>query len=398
MSIEINFSDRLASFSSSVQRHYGLYTRRFLGECLGRDAAEIDLTRLDGKILLPHLTKANLEAYLGKLKQDGQHQNPIQHTRSAILMLARELADRGIADYDLIETLKQTVSPRTEAGQDPGIWLSPEQSRRLLNELYAQLRSCTPPLQSLRARALTIVLVMLVCGLRCDEIVQMCWRDCQEEGNNHILRVHGKNSKLRLIKLPDSIVKTLDDWRALCGPIVLPSSRVFRALQWYQHRLRVQATGISASTIGRIIREAGNLIGIENLAPHDLRRTCARNAYLAGASIELIRQLLGHESILTTQPYINAPLALDHAASDIVCESLSLSLDTEPTEDEKIEPSNDPLLTREEAATCLGLNMPQFDRLRKRKGIEPAETRPGKTRPFALYRKSDVEILRMRKV
>ena len=40
------------------------------------------------------------------------------------------------------------------------------------------------------------------------------------------------------------------------------------------------------------------------VTPHDLRRSYARNLFMAGISIEVIRQNLGHVDVKTTQDYI----------------------------------------------------------------------------------------------
>jgi integrase len=41
--------------------------------------------------------------------------------------------------------------------------------------------------------------------------------------------------------------------------------------------------------------------GIEKLAPHDMRRTCARLCHFAGGELEQIQFLLGHVSVQTTE-------------------------------------------------------------------------------------------------
>jgi integrase len=43
---------------------------------------------------------------------------------------------------------------------------------------------------------------------------------------------------------------------------------------------------------------------LDHLAPHDLRRTCARQCHTAGGEIEQIQFLLGHASVLTTERYL----------------------------------------------------------------------------------------------
>jgi integrase len=52
------------------------------------------------------------------------------------------------------------------------------------------------------------------------------------------------------------------------------------------------------------------------LAPHDLRRTCAKLCRKAGGDLEQIQILLGHASIQTTERYLGTEQALDHAVND----------------------------------------------------------------------------------
>jgi integrase len=56
-------------------------------------------------------------------------------------------------------------------------------------------------------------------------------------------------------------------------------------------------------------------IGIQ-LGPHDLRRTFARLAHDAGASVEDIQIVLGHVSITTTMRYIGVKQNLRHSPGD----------------------------------------------------------------------------------
>ena len=56
--------------------------------------------------------------------------------------------------------------------------------------------------------------------------------------------------------------------------------------------------------------------GIEKLAPHDLRRTCARLCRLAGGELDQIQFLLGHVSIQTTERYLGCKQKLRCAVND----------------------------------------------------------------------------------
>ena len=54
------------------------------------------------------------------------------------------------------------------------------------------------------------------------------------------------------------------------------------------------------------------------LAPHDLRRTCAKLCWKAGGELEQIQLLLGHASIQTTERYLGTEQALAHAVNDSI--------------------------------------------------------------------------------
>ena len=60
---------------------------------------------------------------------------------------------------------------------------------------------------------------------------------------------------------------------------------------------------LSPAAIWLIVRAAGDRIGIQGLAPHDLRRTHARLAREGGAPLETIQHTLGHADSRTTERY-----------------------------------------------------------------------------------------------
>ena len=65
-----------------------------------------------------------------------------------------------------------------------------------------------------------------------------------------------------------------------------------------------------------MVKAAAKRADIKNLAPHDLRRTCARLCHLAGGELEQIQFLLGHASVQTTERYLGCKQKLSHAVND----------------------------------------------------------------------------------
>ena len=64
------------------------------------------------------------------------------------------------------------------------------------------------------------------------------------------------------------------------------------------------------------MKEYAAKIGVSKLAPHDLRRSCARLCHEAGGELEQIQFLLGHVSVQTTEKYLGCKQRLRGAVND----------------------------------------------------------------------------------
>jgi site-specific recombinase XerD len=82
---------------------------------------------------------------------------------------------------------------------------------------------------------------------------------------------------------------------------------------------------MTPKVIWDVVKAAARHAGIEKLAPHDLRRTCARLCHVAGGELDQIQFLLGHVSIQTTERYLGCKQKLRCAVND------TMGLDPEPS-------------------------------------------------------------------
>src|SRR3984893_18080133 len=62
--------------------------------------------------------------------------------------------------------------------------------------------------------------------------------------------------------------------------------------------------GISEKTVWHVVKKAARILNIPRLAPHDLRRSCARLCHDTGGELEQIQFLLGRVQVQTTKLYI----------------------------------------------------------------------------------------------
>jgi hypothetical protein len=69
--------------------------------------------------------------------------------------------------------------------------------------------------------------------------------------------------------------------------------------------------GISENVIWCVVRRVAERMLLDHLAPHDLRRTCARLCHVNGGELEQIQFLLGHVSVLTPERYLGCKQNLE---------------------------------------------------------------------------------------
>ena len=67
---------------------------------------------------------------------------------------------------------------------------------------------------------------------------------------------------------------------------------------------------------GHVVKEFAKQVGSYKLAPHDLRRTCARLCRAAGCKLEQIQFLLGPVSDETTERYLGCKQRIQSAIND----------------------------------------------------------------------------------
>src|SRR5215469_6544547 len=83
-----------------------------------------------------------------------------------------------------------------------------------------------------------------------------------------------------LFRMPDWVKRSVDEWAAPAG---ITSGPLFRAIN---KAGRVSGNGFTPKVIWSIVKEGAVGCGLTGLAPHDLRRTCARLCHQAGGELE----------------------------------------------------------------------------------------------------------------
>ncbi len=102
----------------------------------------------------------------------------------------------------------------------------------------------------------------------------------------------------------------LDGWTSAAGIV---KGRVFRAIS---RSGRVWGSSITENVVWHVVSKRCTKAGLEHIAPHDLRQTCARLCYSAGGELEQIQFLLGHSSVQTTERYLGCKQNLGSPVND----------------------------------------------------------------------------------
>jgi integrase len=153
--------------------------------------------------------------------------------------------------------------------------------------------------------------LLLACGLRRHEAVALTLDNLQQrEEHWAIVDLVGKGGHVRTVPVPDWVRSELDDWLAAAA---IDRGRVFRRVN---KGGKAWGEGITEKAVWHIVEESAKTIRITKLAPHDLRRTCARLCHASGGELEQIQFLLGHVSVQTTERYLGCKQRIRSAVND----------------------------------------------------------------------------------
>ena len=144
-----------------------------------------------------------------------------------------------------------------------------------------------------------IIETMYGCGLRVSELIGL--RISQIYVNDEYIIVHGKGDKQRAIPISgialEQIGKYLEEIRSTITPARGCDDIVF---------LNRRGGQLTRVMVFYIIKQLAELAGIrKTVSPHTLRHSFATHLLEGGANLRAIQQMLGHESISTTEIYLH---------------------------------------------------------------------------------------------
>jgi site-specific recombinase XerD len=251
-----------------------------------------------------------------RLQLEARHLAPstVNLRLAAVRRIAYEAADSGLLSPELAAGIRR-VKGAKKLGVRLGNWLTACQARALLN---------APSRESVRGKRDRAMLALLLgCGLRRSEVVQLTIENLQQREERWVIvDLVGKGGHVRTVPIPIWVITAIDEWTAVSK---IRTGRLFRCVN---KTGSVWGIGITQKVVWTVVRQFAKAVNLEKLAPHDLRRTCARLCHEAGGELEQIQFLLGHLSVQTTEHYLGCKQRLRQAVNDkIGLEPITPSLD-----------------------------------------------------------------------
>ncbi|MCL4129185.1 UNVERIFIED_CONTAM: hypothetical protein GTU68_058101 [Idotea baltica] len=163
-----------------------------------------------------------------------------------------------------------------------------------IDALFAAIDHSTP--HGTRNRA--ILEVLYACGLRITELITLKLSNLYLDIG--FIKVFGKNSKERLVPIGESAIKHLNIYIDTIRTQLPKIDPIYEDFVFLNRRGR----GLSRVMIFMIIKELAVEASInKNVSPHTFRHSFATHLVEGGADLRAVQEMLGHESITTTEIY-----------------------------------------------------------------------------------------------
>ncbi len=194
------------------------------------------------------------------------------------------------------------MNPRATSGGS----LPPAPSAKPAAKPTAKPSSELPAPEGLLLRRDRALLELLyAAGLRVSELTSLNLEDMDQR--ERILRVRGKGSKERIVPYGAKAQEALEKYwpvrsKLLRDAGLAPTGKDAVFLNYAGRRL-------TQRSVGRIVKKYVKLVNVNwDLHPHSLRHAFATHLLADGADLRAIQELLGHQSLSTTQKYTHASI------------------------------------------------------------------------------------------
>jgi integrase/recombinase XerC len=188
---------------------------------------------------------------------------------------------------------------------------APQESSRRKADSSPGRRSKPKDESLLLRRDLALLELLYAAGLRVSELTGLNFADMDQ--HERILRVRGKGDKERIVPYGSKAQEALEKYWPLRDQLFVQAAGTRGRHRDAAHTeavfLNYTGRRLTQRSVGRIVKKYVRLVNVNwDLHPHSLRHAFATHLLADGADLRAIQELLGHQSLSTTQKYTHASI------------------------------------------------------------------------------------------
>lgn len=281
----VSIRDRAAPFAHYLARVRGLseHTVTAYAKDVRQFAAWVKSER-GAEVAAGDVDHVLVRAFLGALRQRGYASRTVARKLASLRAFFRYLLREALIEGDPTGVLRAPRAPRRLPA-----FFSEEEMRAVLEEQEDSF---------LGRRDRAILELLYSTGIRLAELVGMTLVDLDlREG---MIRVLGKGRKERILPLGRRAASALETYLPERSECLRRTSKQGEKALWVGRR----GTALTGRSVQRMVRtRLGAVSSLRKVSPHMIRHTFATHMLEHGADLRAVQELLGHESLSTTQIY-----------------------------------------------------------------------------------------------
>lgn len=271
----LSYLERVRGVSTNTVRAYGRDLTSYLEFLKERGLApeEVDLTIA--------------RSYIARLSKSGRQASSINRALSSIRGFYRFASSQGHFDADPFAAVRSLKTDRS---------LPDVLFEREISEILDVIAGEAEDFASVRDRALFETLYST--GCRVSEVVGLNITDVDVRRRTAI--VHGKGNKDRVVFVGREAARAIGDYLPHRGT----RSRAQTGSDAAALFLNVRGGRLTRQGVSHIVEKRLHEAGVQkHITPHTFRHSFATHLLDGGADIRSVQEMLGHESLSTTQIY-----------------------------------------------------------------------------------------------
>jgi integrase/recombinase XerC len=274
---------------------------------------------------LPSVKHTLIREFVGHLHDLGLEKSSVARKLAALRSFFKYCVRQGLIAENPARLVPTPKLPK----RIPSV-LSAEEMNGFLNQLATMKPAISAPMLSKRSsgpegppkrqgrdneglllrRDRALLEMLYAAGLRVSELTGLNLIDIDQQ--ERVLRVRGKGDKERIVPYGSKAQEALEKyWPVREQLLSHVSARATRVEMPHAQAVFLNYAGrrLTQRSVGRIVKKYVRLVNINwDLHPHSLRHAFATHLLADGADLRAIQELLGHQSLSTTQKYTHASI------------------------------------------------------------------------------------------